>query len=219
MVQPKTRKRIVDALMGLAAERPWDEVKLETVAERAGVTLVALRAAYESRFDVLAEFVKRVDEQVLARIDPDLAEEAPRERLFDVLFSRLEALAPHKQAIRNLGEASRCDPLMTLQLNRIVTGSMAWMLTAAGITATGTMGAVRAQGLAVVWARVLRVWLHDDDPGLARTMAELDRRLRQAERTAIRLDRVARTVRGSRRSRPAPRTPSEESDVAEGHPS
>jgi AcrR family transcriptional regulator len=219
MVQPKTRNRIVDALMALAAERPWHEVTLEALAERAGVTLVALRATYESRFEVLADFVKRVDERVLSGIDPDMAEEAPRERLFDLLFSRVEAIAPHKQAIRNLSEASRCDPVITLKLNRIVIGSMAWMLTAAGIAATGTMGAVRAQGLALVWARVLRIWLDDDDPGLARTMAELDRRLRQAERTATRLDRLARIVRGSRRSRPSPRKPSDESDVAEGHPS
>ena len=28
MVQPKTRNKIVDALMALAAERPWDEVTL-----------------------------------------------------------------------------------------------------------------------------------------------------------------------------------------------
>ena len=41
----------------------------------------------------------------------------------------------------------------------------------------------RAQGLALVWARVMRVWLDDEDPGLARTMAALDKRLREAERT------------------------------------
>jgi len=219
MIQPKTRNRIIDAMMALAAERPWYEVTLEALAERAGVTLAGLRAAYTSRFEVLGDFVRRTDERVLSGIDPDMAGEAAREKLFDVLFSRLEALGPHKQAVRNIGEAARCNPLMILELNRIVTGSMAWMLTAAGIAATGTIGAVRAQGLALVWARVLRVWLDDDDPGLARTMAELDKRLRRAERTIIGLERLSRIARGSRASRPPPRKRSDESDLAEGHPS
>ena len=47
---------------------------------------------------------------------------------------------------------------------------------------TAARGVFRAQGLALVWARVMRVWLDDDDPGLARTMAALDKRLREAER-------------------------------------
>ncbi|HEX2257777.1 MAG TPA: TetR/AcrR family transcriptional regulator, partial [Afifellaceae bacterium] len=52
----------------------------------------------------------------------------------------------------------------------------------------------RAQGLALVWARVMRVWLDDDDPGLARTMAALDRRLREAERNFIRISRFTRLL-------------------------
>jgi AcrR family transcriptional regulator len=220
MVQPKTRNKIIDALMALAAERPWEEVTLEALAERAGVSLAGLRAAYDGRLSVLADFVRRIDERVLSGIDADMEGEAGRERLFDVLFSRFEALGPYKQAIRSLGEAARRDPFLALELNRIVASAMAWMLTAAGIPATGGRGALRAQGLAFVWARVMRVWLDDDDPGLARTMAELDRRLRQAERVWMRLERLRRILHGSgggRRSRGA-RKPNE-SDIAEGHPS
>ena len=38
---------------------------------------------------------------VLAGGDVDMAEEPARERLFDVLMRRLEALAPYKEAIRS----------------------------------------------------------------------------------------------------------------------
>src|SRR5688572_882697 len=92
MVQPKTRSKIIDALMALAAERPWEEVTLEAMAERAGLTLAGLHAAYDGRIAVLADFVRRTDERVLSAVDPNMAQEAPRERLFDVLFSRFEAL-------------------------------------------------------------------------------------------------------------------------------
>ena len=37
--QAETRRRIVEALLTLAAEEPWGEVTLAAIAERAGVTL------------------------------------------------------------------------------------------------------------------------------------------------------------------------------------
>ncbi|MGH6924892.1 MAG: TetR/AcrR family transcriptional regulator [Propylenella sp.] len=221
MAQPKTRKKIVDALMALAAERRWEDVTLEALAERAEVPLATLRDSFDSRGAVLAEFVRGVDEEVLSRIDPALAEEAPRERLFDVLFSRFEILAPHTQAIRNLARAALRDPLLALELNRLTTLSMAWMLTAAGIPSTGGRGLLRAQALALVWVRVMRAWLDDDDPGHARTMAALDKRLREAESAAVQFDRLTGIVSRVRRARPRRRgsEPREEGDIAEGHPS
>jgi AcrR family transcriptional regulator len=201
MVTDKTRKRIIDALMALAGERDWQRIGLQAVAERAGIPLSQLRQAYDGRLAILADLARRTDEAVLAGLDPEMGEEAPRERLFDVLFARFEALAPYRAGLRGLAEGARRDPLLGLALNGIVVRSMAWMLTAAGIPATGPGGALRAQGLALVWARVMRVWFDDDDPGLARTMAALDRRLREAERNVLRISRFTRLFRRRGRGR------------------
>ncbi len=205
--------------MALAAERPWDQVTLAAIAERAGVPLAELRAQFDGRLAILAEYVRRVDESVLKGIDPALAEEAPRERLFDVLFARFEAHAPHKKAIGGIARAALTDPLLALQVNGLVVQSMAWMLAAAGISASGRRGLVRAQGLALVWARVMRVYLDDDDPGLARTMAALDKRLREAERVVMRFDWLDRII--DNRGRRVARTedaPPDDADLSEGHP-
>ncbi len=111
------------------------------------------------------------------------------------------------------------DPVLALELNALVTGSMGWMLAAAGIPTTGLSGRVRAQGLALIWGRTMRVWLDDDDPGLARTMAELDTRLRQGERSAMRLHRLEKLFARARPRRPAPPPSPAANDLAEGHPS
>ena len=47
---------------------------------------------------------------------------------------------------------------------------------------------VRAQGLALLFASVLRTWVDDDDPGQARTLAALDRALSSGQRWAGLLD-------------------------------
>ena len=66
----------------------------------------------------------------------------------------------------------------------------------------------------------MRVWLDDDDPGLARTMAALDKRLREAERAVMRLDRLEQCVLPRRRgATPRARRRPADGDLAEGHPS
>lgn len=217
MPKPKPRDRIVEALLALAAERPFEAVTLAALAERAGVSLAEIRESYDGRLAVLADYIRQIDERVLAGIDPALSSEALRERLFDILCARFEAHAPHKAAIKSIVRAARRDPLMALELNRIVATSMGWMLAGAGISSTGGRGLFRAQGLALVWARVMRVWLHDDEPGLARTMAALDKRLREAERMVIRLQRLERCL-PPRRSTSRHTDAASDGDIAEGHP-
>nr|MBC8158924.1 TetR family transcriptional regulator [Alphaproteobacteria bacterium] len=55
--------------------------------------------------------------------------------------------------------------------------SMAWMLEAAGLPSGGISGAARAAGLGALYANAVRVWLRDDTPDMAKTMAALDRGL------------------------------------------
>ncbi|MCF1502526.1 TetR family transcriptional regulator [Afifella sp. H1R] len=212
MATAKTRDKIIDALLDLVAERDWDDVTLADIADAAGVTLQQLREAYDGRGEILGSFCRRTDRVVLSNLDPDMAFESRRERLFDVLFSRFEALGPHKHAVSGLAHSARRDPLLAAELNRHLVTSMAWMMTAAGISSGGPGGLVRAQGLAFLWSRVARTWLTDDDPGLARTMSALDRELRKGERAVMRLDRLARFLprppggrrHTARRSAPAP---------------
>jgi ubiquinone biosynthesis protein COQ9 len=60
--------------------------------------------------------------------------------------------------------------------------SQHWMLVAAGIPADGPAGRAREAALLSVYARAFQEWLDDEDAGRAKTMAVLDRRLRNGER-------------------------------------
>jgi hypothetical protein len=74
------------------------------------------------------------------------------------------------------------DPLSVAAMNGVMMNSMRFMLASAGIDTEDRLGALRIQGAVLIFARVQRVWLDDEDPGLARTMAKLDRELQQAGR-------------------------------------
>jgi AcrR family transcriptional regulator len=176
------RENIVAAFMALLAEHRIEAIGLGDIAARAGVSLSALRGEFGSTLAILAAHSKAVDREVLAGADADMAEEPARERLFDVLMRRLEALAPYKEAVHSLLRSARRSPGLALALNAMAVRSQAWMLEAAGIGAHGPRGALRAQGAALMFARVLRVWFDDDEPGMDRTMAALDRGLASAKR-------------------------------------
>jgi AcrR family transcriptional regulator len=173
------RDRIIDATMELAAEHDWDEIDIRAIAARAGVTLSEFRDAFPSKGAVLAGLSRRVDRMVLDGTGTDLEGEPVQERLFDVMMRRLDALAPHKDGLRRIGRAVRRDPLTLASLNQMAVNSMRFMLAAAGVDTAGPLGMVKVQGAVLVWGRVMDAWFHDDDPGLARTMATLDRELRR----------------------------------------
>ena len=176
------RDKAIDALMALLAEHRFEEIGLAEVAGRAGLKLSELRAEFGATLAIVAAHMKDIDRAVLAGDGADMAEESARERLFDVLMRRLEALAPYKEAVHSLMRSARRNPGLALALNAMAVRSQQWMLEAAGIGAHGPRGALRAQGAALMFARVLRVWFDDDEPGLDHTMAALGRGLASAER-------------------------------------
>jgi AcrR family transcriptional regulator len=178
------RERIVEALMTLLADKPIERISIGEVARQAGITLAEMRAQFSSVIAIVGAHMRATDIKVLSSDLSDMAEEAPREKLFDILMRRLEALTPHKQAIRSLLRSTARNPGLAMALNGFAVRSLHFMLNAADIDTAGPKGLVRAQGLALLYSRVLWVWVDDEDPGLARTMAALDRELSRGARWA-----------------------------------
>lgn len=186
-----TRGKIVDALMELAAETRFEDISIRDICKAAGVSLADFRDAFPSKGAVLAGFSRRIDRAVLAQDTGELADEGPRERLFDVLMRRLEAMTPYREGVREAIAWLRREPAAALAMNQATMNSMRFMLEAAGIEAHGASGAIKLQGLALAWGRVIHVWLDDEDAGLSKTMAELDRVLTRGEQAASGVDRLS----------------------------
>lgn len=191
MFDQTLRGRIIEAAMKLAGERPWKDVTLLDIAEATGVKLVDLKQEFSSKSEVLSAFSRAVDDEVLRRAPKREATTSPRDAVFEILMTRFDVLAPYKQALRSIsGDLNAPDPASICSF----LASQHWMLQAAGIDTSGLTGRLKVGGLASVYASVMRTWLKDDDPGLARTMAALDRRLRRGERALSNLEDVKACV-------------------------
>lgn len=191
------RGRIIAATMKLAAERPWADVTLLDVAEATGVTLADLKHEFSTKSAILAAFSQGVDDEVLRRAPKRDVRAGRRDAIFEIVMSRLDVLGPYKAAIRSIASGSRSpDPAFLCAF----LASQHWMLQAAGVDTSGVTGRMKICGLAGIYASVMRTWLHDDDPGLARTMAALDRRLRRGERTMSGVEDAIGGIRGLARA-------------------
>ena len=186
------RDRIVDALMALAGERAFEDITITEIARRAGSSLSEFRDCFPSKGAVLAGFSRRIDRIVLDGTNDELLGEPSKERLFDVLMRRLDAMTPYRAGVESVLEWARREPLEAAALNRVALNSLRFMLEAAGIQAEGSVGAVKLQGLAFAWARILDVWLNDADPDLAPTMAALDRELTRGGTIVARVEDLHR---------------------------
>lgn len=188
--------RIIDATMELIAGRGWRNVALADIAAATGLSLAQLYAVFPSKLAILDAFERRINEQTLA--GGAEAGESIRDRLFDLIMRRLDALAPHKAAVRSLLRDLPWDPAVVLCTGPRFLNAMRWMAEAAGIETSGLGGVLRVKGLAAIYLSTLRAWLGDDSPDNAKTLAALDRALKQA-------DFFARSIPGFIR-RPAART-------------
>lgn len=192
---PKDAKNaIIDALLELASERSWEDITISDIASRASVSLATFRDYFPSKGAVLAAFARRIDHIVLDAVSSDMAGEPAKDRLFDILMRRLDALAPYKLGLEAIYDWARRDPLAAAALNRVVVNSMRFMLEAAGIESEGAVGALKLQGLAFAWTRILRAWFQDSEPGLAATMAALDRELTRGSTYVSRAEDIDRII-------------------------
>jgi AcrR family transcriptional regulator len=171
--------RLIDAALRLATQRGWRQLGTAAIATEAGLPLDEAYAACRSKHAILAAFHRRIDRAALAGPASE-SDASARDRLFDILMRRFDALQPHKAALRVILRDSIGDPLALLGAPAMLR-SMAWMLEAAGLSAVGWRGALRTQVLAGLYFLVLRDFLSDESVDLAKTMAALDRRLRLAQ--------------------------------------
>lgn len=171
--------KIVAAAMKLANDRSWADISLREIAGEAGLSMVDLRSEVSSKAHIFGLFTSAVDKEVLRKagaLDPD---QTARDNVFETIMNRFDVMEPYKPAIKSILQSLPPDPRLAQRL----LASQGWMLEASGISSYGPLGGIKTVGLASVYMQVARIWLDDDDPGMAKTMAALDRRLRRGERT------------------------------------
>ncbi len=168
------KSKLIAAALDLAASKGWRNLGMGEIAQAAGIGLGDAFAAFRTKPSLLAGFTHQVSETVLSGGE---AEGSPREKLFELMMRRFDALKRHRPALKAIIRGSVGDPAAICGVPATL-NAMAWMLEGAGYSAQGWRGSVRCMALTGTYAATFRTFLDDDSEDLAKTMAALDRRLK-----------------------------------------
>ena len=172
------------ALLDLVETQGWIDLSYAEIAEKANVPMAKAHGIYPSKTAILMALTRAVDERILSSLEAEPLEGSAKDRLFDLLMRRFDALKADRNAYRRLMRQLPATPSSFAALLCQLRRSLALTLEAAGIGTGGLKGALRLKGLLAIYGAGLRVFGEDESEDLSKTMAELDKRLGQAERLA-----------------------------------
>jgi ubiquinone biosynthesis protein COQ9 len=174
-------RALIAAAFQIAAESGWSAVNVAVAARAASLPLARARERFPGRVAILLRLGRMADQAALAEAPSD----GPvRDRLFDLLMRRIDALQAHRAGVLALLRALPAEPPIALLLALATRRSMRWMLQAAGVPTSGVRGELRVKGLVAVWLWTIRAWRSDESQDLSATMSALDAALRRAESAA-----------------------------------
>lgn len=161
------------------AETGWRRFSFSELAERTDLSLSDIRKVFSGRSAILDRLSATLDESMLAIDRGELDDLPPRDRVFELIMRRLEAMAPFRPGLLRLMKEARQEPELLLATACRLDRSIAWLQDAAGLRADGLRARLQRRLLTAVYLRTLSVWSSDDGADLAKTMASLDKQLRR----------------------------------------
>lgn len=176
---PDIRRDLARAALSLAASTPWRELTLAKLADAANRPVSDLYgASLWEAVDCVEEAFDRAIGENIDQLDPN---QSVRDRLFELIMRRFEAMEPHRQAVLSMEAGVDRDPTLLASMHQRHVRCARWVLALAGLEADGMTGQARAQGLGVIIGQARAAWRGDDEGGFTKTMASLDKNLRRAE--------------------------------------
>lgn len=176
---PELRRDLARAALTIAAAKQWREVTIADLANAASRPVADLYgASLWEAVDCVEEAFDRAIADGLASLDP---QQSVRDRLFDLVMKRFEAMEPHRAAVLAMEQGVDRDPTLLASMHQRHVRCARWVLALAGLEADGMTGQARAQGLGVIVGQARAAWRGDDAGDFAKTMASLDKNLRRAE--------------------------------------
>ena len=186
----KTRPDLLDAAFSHLAEVGWVGWSPKALAAQTGYDLGEVYDAFPTPAALAQKLGERIDKTMLALDLDELEGLSHRERLFELFMRRFDAMAPFKPGLKRLTREARTEPEILLASLWNLDRMAGWLIELAELPYSGLEARLARAGLILAYGRLFRVWLDDDSPDLATTMAELDKRLDQLERAANLGDRL-----------------------------
>jgi ubiquinone biosynthesis protein COQ9 len=172
------RLALAPAIGRNAAFDGWSDAAVKSAAEEIGIDPdVAALAVKGGAMTLIDAWIDGIDLELARRLPPEkLNAMKIRERITALLATRMEIMAPDREALR------RAMAIMAMPQNLAKAAKIGWrsadrMWRLAGDTATDFNHYTKRMTLSAVYGSVLAVFVNDDSDNFADSRAFLDRRI------------------------------------------
>jgi ubiquinone biosynthesis protein COQ9 len=149
-----------------------------------------------SKAAILRDFSRDIDGAMLLVFEKYPPEGEAHDRLFDVIIKRLEIMQPYRPVVGSVLKRRIGDPGEAAVMLQSVAITVGWIAAAAKVEEEPAWQSWGRIGLGRAYIKAVTAWAGDDDPGLSRTMAALDRALRDWAAFSDRAGTVSAVVGG-----------------------
>ncbi|MFL2781659.1 MAG: hypothetical protein ACJZ9G_05490 [Rhodospirillales bacterium] len=177
-------KKIVDALFILTPTMSWKDITMEKIAKVVKLNKMDLNKYFTSKISILIAYNNSLDQAIFVEFKKESENTLvnSRDQIFDIIMAKFDILNSKKDGIRHIFKKTFpvelvANPKSYLNLVK----SMKLVLNLAGIKTNTPMGCIRVNILSGIFINSFISWLSDDSPDMSKTMASLDKGLRQAE--------------------------------------
>lgn len=190
--------KALEAALILAAERDWDAVTMLEIATHAELSLQDIYSIGDR--DTITDSFDAWADRAMFSEDIDL-EDTPKEKLFETIMRRFEAIEPYRPGTIQLMRARDRRPLRRAALIQARRTTAKWALACSGLdNAAGAERALTELGLVWVISKTERAWRSEKDDTFTATMATLDEELAKLQERSSRMkDRFSNSVFSARR--------------------
>lgn len=179
---PSFDRAMIDATLQLAQQHGWQRTSLVEAAREAGLPLARVRQRFPFKAMILLHLNRHIDEAALCG---ERYGTTVRERLFDLLMRRFDAMQDYRAGLCAVMHTLPRDPALAAFLAATTMESLRWIADAAGLECRGLGGIIRQNALLALWSRTIVSWEKDSSPDLSTTMQTLDQALTRAERLGL----------------------------------
>ncbi len=164
--------QLVKAALVLLQQSP-QALRWTALARALRITLAQLRMLVADEGQLLQKILAQFDQ---AMLQANLDGASKREKLFELLMARADAMQPHKLALRHMWRRLRPQtaPALVISFSR----TLEWLGAASGLD---NRPLPQHLALAYVYGRMLKAFWVDEGADMAKTMAALDKSLEQIE--------------------------------------
>ncbi len=167
------------AALELAADTPWSQLKLSEIAAKAEVPLSEFQGVGGK--EALADAVEGYFDREMSS-EGVTNEGSPRERLFEAIMLRFEAMETYRPGLLSLMKYRETSPSRLAHLVVARRRSAEWALVSAGLDDDAVAAkTLKVVAVGYVIAMTERAWRKEDSQDFTKTMSALDRELRQVE--------------------------------------